>query len=86
MCSSDLPGLAQQPWLSIAGPAGMPESVREKLNGEINRALAQPAIYDRLRQVGLDAAPSTLGAFEDFIRRDAVSWAEMVRISGAKAE
>ena len=80
------PGLAQQPWLSIAGPAGMPESVREKLNGEINRALAQPAIYDRLRQVGLNAAPSTLGAFEDFIRRDAVSWAEMVRISGAKAE
>lgn len=80
------PGLAQQPWLSIAGPTGMPAAVRGRLNGEINRALAEPIIYERLRQVGLDAAPLTLGAFEDFIRSDAGKWAEMVRISGAKAE
>lgn len=80
------PGLSQQPWLSIAGPAATPLAVRERLNAEINKALARPAIFDRLRQVGLDAAPLTLAAFDDFIRSDAGQWAEMVRISGAKAE
>ncbi len=79
-------GLDAQPWLSVAGPANMPMPVRERLNGEINKALADAALAERLRQVGLEPAPLTVAAFSDFIPREATRWAEMVRISGAKAE
>jgi len=84
--SESLPGLDAEPWLSIAAPAGTPTPVRDKLNGEINKALRTPTIAERLRQVGLEPAPLTVAAFEDFIKRDVGRWAEMVRISGAKAE
>ncbi len=78
------PGLDPQPWLSIAAPANTPAPIREKLNGEINKALQDLA--QRLREVGLEPEPLTVAAFSDFIPREAGRWAEMVKISGAKAE
>ena len=58
---------------SIDTPACKAMSALGQLNGELNNAMAEPA-------------PLTVAAFGDFIRRDAGRWAEMVRISGAKAE
>jgi len=40
----------------------------------------------RLRQVGVEPKPLTVAAFDDFIRHAAGRWAELVKISGAKAE
>jgi tripartite-type tricarboxylate transporter receptor subunit TctC len=80
------PGLDAQPWLSIAAPAGTPAPVLERLNIEINKALTDAALAERLRQVGLEPATLTVTAFNDFIPAEAKRWAEMVRISGAKAE
>jgi tripartite-type tricarboxylate transporter receptor subunit TctC len=80
------PGLDLQPWMSIVGPAGLPAPIAARLNGELNKALADPAFVQRLREVGLAALPLTVDAFGDFIRRDAARWAELVKASGAKAE
>jgi len=80
------PGLDLQPWMSIVGPAGLPAPIAARLNGELNKALAEPAFEQRLREVGLAASPLTVAAFGDFIRRDAERWSELVKASGAKAE
>jgi len=80
------PGFDLQPWLSIAGPAGIPAPVVERLNGELNKALVDPMFTRRLRDVGLAATPLTVDAFGEFIKRDAARWAELVKLSGAKAE
>jgi hypothetical protein len=40
----------------------------------------------RLQAVGVDATPLTVAMFDDLIRRDAGRWAELVKLSGAKAE
>lgn len=80
------PGFDLQPWMSIVGPLGLPGPVVERLNGELNRALADPIFSQRLRDVGLAATPLTVEAFGDFIKRDAARWAELVKLSGAKAE
>ena len=80
------PGFDLQPWMSIAGPAGLPGAVIERLNGVLNAALVEPAFVQRLRDVGLAATPLSVEAFDAFIKRDASRWAELVRLSGAKAE
>jgi tripartite-type tricarboxylate transporter receptor subunit TctC len=80
------PGLDLQPWMSIVGPAGLPAPVAAQLNGTLNKALAEPAFAQRLAEVGLAALPMTVEAFGEFIKRDAVRWAELVKSSGAKAE
>jgi len=80
------PGLDLQPWMSIVGPAGLPAPIAARLNGELNKALTEPAFIQRLAEVGLIAQPWTVEAFGDFIKRDAMRWAELVKSSGAKAE
>ena len=80
------PGLDLQPWMSVVAPAGTPAPILDRLNSEINKALADRDFVQRLRQVGVEAMPLTVAAFDDFIRTDSGRWAELVRISGAKAE
>jgi tripartite-type tricarboxylate transporter receptor subunit TctC len=80
------PGLDLQPWMSIVAPAGTPIAVVERLNGVLNKALAEPDFIQRLHDSGMAPLPLTVAAFGDFIKRDAGRWAELVRISGAKAE
>ena len=80
------PGLDAQPWMSVAAPSGTPAATLSRLNGEINKALSDAGFADRLRQIGVEPTPLTVTAFNDFIERDAGRWAEMVKISGAKAE
>jgi tripartite-type tricarboxylate transporter receptor subunit TctC len=72
--------------MSIVGPAGLPAPITARLNGALNKALVEPAFVQRLAEVGLAALPMTVEAFGEFIKRDAVRWAELVKSSGAKAE
>ena len=46
----------------------------------------EPDFAARLQSVGLEPTPLTVAAFDDLIKRDAGRWAELVRLSGAKAE
>src|SRR5471032_3498175 len=80
------PSLDAQPWMSIAAPAATPPAILSRLNGEINKALADASFAGRLRQIGVAPTPLTLTAFNDFIGREVARWTEMVRLSGAKAE
>jgi tripartite-type tricarboxylate transporter receptor subunit TctC len=80
------PGLDLQPWMSIVAPTGTPTPIVERLNGVLNRALAEPDFVQRLRDSGMAPLPLTVAAFGDFIKRDASRWAELVKMSGAKAE
>lgn len=57
----------------------------DRLNGELNKALLDPIFIQRLSDVGLATMPLTVEAFGELIKRDAVRWAELIKLSGAKA-
>jgi len=80
------PGLDLQPWISFVAPASTPPAVVEKLNGVFNKALADAPFIQRLRESGMAPLPLTVAAFGDFVKRDSGRWAELVKLSGAKAE
>ena len=79
-------GLDLQPWISFVAAASTPTAIVEKLNGVFNKALADPQFAQRLREGGMAPSPLTVAAFGDFIKGDSGRWAELVKISGAKAE
>jgi len=79
------PKLDLQAWQSIAAPAATPAAVIAKLNAEINRELATPEFKAELTRVGVDARPMSAVEFNEMVRRDAPRWAELVKVSGAKA-
>jgi len=73
-------------WFAFFAPAGTPEGVVARLNGEINRALEAPEVHERLAQLGLDWKRATVPEFAAFLRAEVAKWAKAVRESGAKAD
>lgn len=79
------PKLDLQAWQAIAAPAKTPASVVDPLNAQINAALATPEFRERLSRVGVEARPMSVAELNQMIPRDAARWAELVKLSGAKA-
>jgi tripartite-type tricarboxylate transporter receptor subunit TctC len=80
------PGLDLQPWMSIVAPFATPTAVVQRLNDEINKAIALPTVSQRLRDVGVEPMALSVHIFEDFVRSDAGRWADLVKLSGARIE
>src|SRR5262249_33770414 len=71
-------------WSGLAAPAGTPPAVAERLQRSIAAASADPAIRDRLGQMGIYAISSTSREFRDFVRVETAKWGKVVEESGFK--
>ncbi len=74
-------------WNGLVAPAGTPKAIVRKLNGEVMRALKQPAILQRFVDAGWEpAAENTPEWFADLIKREIAKWAKVVKETGAKID
>ncbi|MBL8328796.1 MAG: tripartite tricarboxylate transporter substrate binding protein [Rubrivivax sp.] len=60
-------------------PTGTPPEAVERMNREINRALALPAVQEIIRNMGAEGTPLTPRAFGDVIRADAARYAKIIQ-------
>jgi tripartite-type tricarboxylate transporter receptor subunit TctC len=80
-----LPGYEASQWIGIGAPKNTPAAIVDKLNAEINAALADPAMKAKVTALGGIALPGTAGAFGKFVADETVKWAKVVKFSGARA-
>jgi tripartite-type tricarboxylate transporter receptor subunit TctC len=73
-------------WNGLFAPAGTPRPVIERVNLEATRALRIPEVTRRLEDVGAAPAMGTPEEFATFLRAELDRWAEVVRVSGARAD
>ncbi len=81
-----VPGYEATAWFGMGAPKGTPREVIEKLNAEINRALADPAMQKRLAELGGKPIAGTPEDFGRVIADETEKWAKVVVSSGAKVE
>src|SRR5437867_4518518 len=81
-----LSGFDDLTWTAFFAPAGMSQDLVNRLNSEINRALAAPEVRERLNQLGLEWTSNTSGEFAAFLRSEIDKWAKAVKESGARAD
>jgi tripartite-type tricarboxylate transporter receptor subunit TctC len=65
-------------WFGLAGPAGIPRPIVEKLNAELRKALMAPEVRDRLEKIGGEVRPSTPAEFRDRVARELAMWVKIV--------
>jgi tripartite-type tricarboxylate transporter receptor subunit TctC len=70
-------------WVAWLVPKATPPAVIAILNREVNRALGEPEVRERMANVGFTPLPSSQQALADLIRADTVKFAELVRKTGA---
>ena len=70
-------------WIGMTAPAGTPEPVIARLNGVVNRLLADAAFQKRLKEYGLEPSPQrTPAEFGQFVREETGLYAEIIKASG----
>lgn len=67
-------------------PAGTPQPVIARLNTEINKTLALPAVRERIAQLGGEAAPGTPAAFHDRAMADSQRFGAIIKERGIRAD
>ncbi|PWB60852.1 MAG: MFS transporter [Betaproteobacteria bacterium] len=86
VAESGLPGFQSLTWFGLLGPASTPKAVVDRVNAEMNKALALPEIQARFAQMGFEAAGGSAADFAQVIQRDAQKWSKVIKDAGVKAE
>jgi tripartite-type tricarboxylate transporter receptor subunit TctC len=86
VAEAGVPGYEATIWLGIMAPAGTPQPIVDKLNGEINKMLARADVKEAWAKQGADPMPMTPAEFDKYLKADIEKWAHVVQVSGAKID
>jgi tripartite-type tricarboxylate transporter receptor subunit TctC len=86
VAEAGLPGFEVSLWLGFMAPAGTPTDIVNRLNKEINDAVASASVRERFARLGLEPLTATPQEFGALIRSETAKWAEMIKRSGARVD
>jgi tripartite-type tricarboxylate transporter receptor subunit TctC len=81
-----VPGYEASTWYGVGAPKNTPAEIVEKLNKEINAALADPKLKARLADLGAEPMSMKPAEFGKLIADETEKWAKVVKFSGAKPD
>jgi len=82
---SGFPDYVVSVWWGLMAPAGTPVSVIDRLNAEVNAALASPDMRTRVEAMSARLLGGTPTQFGTFLDQEIKRWGQAVRASGATA-
>ena len=86
LSASGVPGYEMNPWIGMFAPAGTPRAIVDRLNAEVNKALAIPDVIQRLEAQALDPWTSTPDEFNARLKVDYEKYGKLIKLTGAKVE
>jgi tripartite-type tricarboxylate transporter receptor subunit TctC len=92
--ASDVPTMAEQgvpdfvsgTWAGIIAPAGTPKEIVDRVSAEAKKALADPALKDKLVEQGIVAVGGTPEEFRAFVAEEIGRWRKVITDAGIKME
>ncbi len=84
--NESVPGFDVDQWYVILVPSATPRDVIQRINREIDRAVARPEIRDRLITQSFDPLSIPLDDVQPLIRTDIARWGKLIRELGVKVD
>lgn len=82
-----VPGFEGMGWQGIAGPAGLPVEIVERLHREVNAGLSEAKITARMRDLGAIVFRSeSPAAFRSFVQEYTAKWAAIINGANIRVE
>lgn len=73
-------------WVGILAPAGTPNEIVNRLQGEIAKIVAMPDVKERFASISYEPVGSTPEQFANLIRVEVAKWAKVVKETNFKVE
>jgi len=86
IAESGVPKFDYTLWIGLWGPPGMPAGVVDKINKDVNRALASPELNDRLVSLGTLPMSMSSAEFTQFVRSEVEDTARVLKAAGIKPQ
>ncbi|MFN9805075.1 MAG: tripartite tricarboxylate transporter substrate binding protein [Betaproteobacteria bacterium] len=84
MIEAGLPDFEISAWYVVMAPKNLPPEVLRRLNAEVNKAIQDPEVRERLGNQGVDFVGGSAADAEKFIRNELERWARVARTTGMK--
>ena len=81
-----LKGYEASSWFGLLAPAGTPMDIVNRIQAETAKALASPAMKERLQSQGAIPSGITSTEFARHIAAETAKWARVVKASGARVD
>ena len=73
-------------WVGLWGPAKMPQDIAQKINKDVNAALASPDLRERLTKLGTVPGNLTIPQFTDFVKNELEETSKILKAAGIKPQ
>ena len=73
-------------WVGLWGPAKMPQDIAQKINKDVNAALASPDLRERLTRLGTVPGNLTIPQFTDFVKNEIEETSKILKAAGIKPQ
>jgi tripartite-type tricarboxylate transporter receptor subunit TctC len=84
--ASVIPGYEVSVWNALGAPKATPADTVAALNKAVNASLAEPAIANRIRELGAEPMIMSPSELDAFVAADTRRWAKAVKFSGAQVD
>jgi tripartite-type tricarboxylate transporter receptor subunit TctC len=84
--SETVPGYEASAIFGVGVPAGTPPEIVERINKEVNAALADPGMKARLAELGAAPLVTTPKEFTDIVAAETEKWSKVVAFAGITLE
>jgi tripartite-type tricarboxylate transporter receptor subunit TctC len=81
-----MPDLEMYIWIGLAGPAGLPSEIVERLQREVSMVLNSAALQSRREFADSEIVASTPEAFRAHLASERARWPKLVKETGIAAE
>ena len=86
IAGAGVPGYDTRTWAGVVAPARLPTEIVLRLNLEVRKAVATPAVADAYRKYDSEPVAGTPEEFIALVRRETPKWAAVISRSGAKMD
>ena len=80
------PGYEAFGWTGLVAPAATPAEIVQKVNADVVAILREPAVVQRLEELGALADPGAPADFAAFVRAEIAKWREVVRVANVRLD
>jgi tripartite-type tricarboxylate transporter receptor subunit TctC len=81
-----LPGFEAVAWFAVTAPPKTPKNITDKINADVNEALRQPEVQDRLRKLSAETFGGSVDKMTKYMQEEVERWGNVIKAADIKLQ